>query len=1184
MDLGQSSNMRGGYFMRLKGLMQPLIESTKFKDILNSISNNRFPIEITGISDSGRSYFISGLYESETRPITIFTNSDVEAKNLYEDLSFYLPNVYYFPTREIVFYNIYAISGDLRWERLKVIREILREGKKIIVTSIESLAATYISPKLYKEYTFRLSIGDTVNLEELGRKLIQSGYERVSIVEGKGEFSIRGGILDIYSPVSSIPFRIEFFGDEIDSIRSFNTESQRSIDKFNEVEIFPAKEMVLTENNIEKGYEGIKSDLEKVLVNLNKNKEAKERIQSTTLANLEALKENWSFESIDSFLPYFYEETSSFLDYMKNSLLILNDSQRCMGKLNSIYFEFTDNYTELLQRGNVLLRQSELLVDKEEINERLKSSDLIILDMINKGDKHFTSDYKDEFRQLSLSGYNGKMDLLIEEIKDKKSKGYKTIILSGTRPRGERLVETLRDREIESVYKDVVDSIQYGEVVITFGNQLKGFDYPELKLSVISDKEVFGKSKRKGTKINKKGIGKIKSFTELKPGDYVVHTNHGIGVYKGIKQLEVQGHKKDYLELSYNSGDKLYVPVEQLDLVQKYIGTEGKSPKVNKLGGNEWIKTKNKVKRAINEIAEDLVKLYAIRSTLKGHKFSKDTVWQKQFEDEFPYEETPDQVVAIEEIKEDMESGKAMDRLLCGDVGYGKTEVAIRAAFKAVMDGKQVAFLVPTTILAEQHYNNLVQRFSDFPVRIDMISRFRTSAQVKSTLKEVKAGNIDILIGTHRILQKDVQFKDLGLLVIDEEQRFGVTHKEKIKNIKKNVDVLTLTATPIPRTLHMSLTGIRDISVIETPPEERYPVQTYVVEFNDQLIADAIMREIDRGGQVYFVYNRVNSIKEMATYLAKLLPDARIGIAHGQMAERELEKVMFDFMKNEYDILVCTTIIETGLDIQNANTMIIYDADKFGLSQLYQLRGRVGRTNRIAYAYLTYRKDKVLTEVAEKRLKAIKDFTELGSGFKIAMRDLEIRGAGNIIGAAQHGHMASVGYDLYCRMLEDTVKIVRGQIDKEPFETTVDIKVDAYIPSGYINDEVQKIEVYKKIASLDSKEGIMDIQEELEDRFSDIPPSVYNLMNIAYIKSVANKIGIVEIKEKISEIEIRFESRNFISQDLIRGIMKKYNRKIIFKMGEEPALGYQLKDVKREEVIETLKEFLEYMETMVETK
>ncbi|MEA4826678.1 MAG: CarD family transcriptional regulator, partial [Clostridium sp.] len=648
-------------------------------------------------------------------------------------------------------------------------------GKKIIVTSIESLAAAYISPKLYKEYTFILSIGDTVNLEELGRKLIQSGYERVSIVEGKGDFSIRGAILDIYSPVSSIPFRIEFFGDEIDSIRSFNTESQRSIDKFNEVEIFPAKEMVLTENNIEKGYESIKSDLEKVLVNLNKNKEAKERIQSTTLANLEALRENWSFESIDSFLPYFYEETSSFLDYMRNGLLILNDSQRCMGKLNSIYFEFTDNYTELLQRGNVLLRQSELLVDKEEINERLKSSDLIILDMINKGDKHFTSDYKDEFRQLSLSGYNGKMDLLIEEIKDKKSKGYKTIILSGTRPRGERLVETLRDRDIESVYKDVVDSIQYGEVVITFGNQLKGFDYPELKLSVISDKEVFGKSKRKNTKINKKGVGKIKSFTELKPGDYVVHTNHGIGVYKGIKQLEVQGHKKDYLELSYNSGDKLYVPVEQLDLVQKYIGTEGKSPKVNKLGGNEWIKTKNKVKRAINEIAEDLVKLYAIRSTLKGHKFSKDTVWQKQFEDEFPYEETPDQVVAIEEIKEDMESGKAMDRLLCGDVGYGKTEVAIRAAFKSVMDGKQVAFLVPTTILAEQHYNNLVQRFSDFPVRIDMISRFRTSAQVKSTLKEVKAGNIDILIGTHRILQKDVQFKDLGLLVIDEEQRFGVT-------------------------------------------------------------------------------------------------------------------------------------------------------------------------------------------------------------------------------------------------------------------------------------------------------------------------------------------------------------------------------------------------------------------------
>ena len=582
-------------------------------------------------------------------------------------------------------------------------------------------------------------------------------------------------------------------------------------------------------------------------------------------------------------------------------------------------------------------------------------------------------------------------------------------------------------------------------------------------------------------------------------GDYVVHVNHGIGVYKGIKQLEVHGHKRDYLELGYNSGDTLYVPVEQLDMVQKYIGSEGKAPKISKLGGVEWIKAKNKVKNSIADIAEDLVKLYASRATLKGYRYSKDTVWQKQFEEEFPFEETPDQIIAIEEIKKDMESDKPMDRLICGDVGYGKTEVAVRAAFKAVMDGKQVAFLVPTTILAEQHYKNLTKRFSDFPIKVEMVSRFRTPAQQKVVLKAAKEGNVDILIGTHRIIQQDVKFKDLGVLIIDEEQRFGVTHKEKIKSIRKNIDVITLTATPIPRTLHMSLTGVRDISIIETPPEERYPIQTYVVEFNDQLIRDAILREINRNGQVFFVYNRVETIKDMAAYIGKLVPEAKLGIAHGQMTERELESVMVDFMENKYDILMCTTIIETGIDIQNTNTIIIYEADKMGLSQLYQLRGRVGRSNRIAYAYFTYRKDKVLTEVAEKRLKAIKDFTELGSGFKIAMRDLEIRGAGNMMGAAQHGHMAAVGYDLYCRMLEDTVKKIRGDVESEPIETSVEIKIDAYIPSTYIEDESQKIEIYKKIAAIECHEDMLDIQEEIEDRFSDIPESVANLMDIAYL-------------------------------------------------------------------------------------
>lgn len=612
-------------------------------------------------------------------------------------------------------------------------------------------------------------------------------------------------------------------------------------------------------------------------------------------------------------------------------------------------------------------------------------------------------------------------------------------------------------------------------------------------------------------------------------------------------------------------------------MVQRYIGSEGKKPKVSKLGSSEWTKTKNKVKKSIEEIAEDLVKLYAIRATLKGYKYSDDTVWQKQFEEEFPYEETPDQLLAIEDIKRDMESPKPMDRLLCGDVGYGKTEVAIRAAFKAVMDGKQVAFLVPTTILAQQHYNNFKQRFSDFPITVDVISRFRTLSEQKATIKSIKEGNVDILIGTHRILQKDIKFKDLGLLIIDEEQRFGVKHKEKMKNLKKNVDVLTLSATPIPRTLHMSLVGVRDISVIETPPEERYPVQTYVVEYNDQLIRDSILREISRGGQIYFVYNRVESIHEMASYISKLVPEGRVQIAHGQMKEKELENVVLDFTENKFDILIATTIIETGMDIKNVNTMIIYDADKMGLSQLYQLRGRVGRTNRMAYCYLTYKRDKILTEVAEKRLKAIKDFTELGSGFKIALKDLEIRGAGNMMGSAQHGHMASIGYDLYCRMLEDTIKLVRGDIDKEPVETSVELKIDAYIPNTYIKDETQKIEVYKKIASIDSKEEFMDIEEELEDRFSDIPISVYNLMNISYIRSLGKKLDIEEIKEISNEVVFQFEDKSSLREKIVKIIMDKYSKEVAFKLNEKPAIGYNIKNIKKEQLLPIIRNFLEHI-------
>ena len=1055
--------------MRLRGLMEPLISSEEFIELESYIKGDKHPIEIEGLSESGKSYVINGIYEVSDKPVVIITNSDMEAKNLYEDLNLYLSNVYYFPAKEIVFYNVDAISGDLRWARLNVIKEILSNNKNIIVTSIDAFAARYTPKNLFITHTVSINVGDEVDFKELSKILVEAGYDRVDVVEGKGEFSLRGGLLDLFPTNSIYPYRIELFGDEIDSIRTFNTESQRSIEKVNSIEVFPAKEIIIDDEIIDYALNNIKEELDLTLKN-NKDKERGIKLNTVISKNLEELREIHDFETIDSYLPLFYKKSESLFDYLQDYIFVLDDKVRSLGKLDSTYLEFNENYSIFLQRGDILPSQGKLLLEKEELIELLEEKINITMDAINKGGEFLSPIRKIEINSAILHHYQGQLDLLIEDILKKKKDGYRTVILSGTRVRGERLVSTLRERGIESSYRDNIESIALGEVVITFGNLLKGFECPKYRTCVISDKEVFGEAKRKlsKTKSKSKGVSKIKSFAELKPGDYVVHVNHGIGVYKGIKQIEVSGHKRDYLDIVYDKGDKLYVPVDQLDLVQKYIGSEGKSPKVNKLGGAEWQKAKSKVKKSINEIAEDLVKLYAARASVKGYKYSKDTEWQMQFEDEFPFQETPDQLSSIEEIKKDMESDKPMDRLLCGDVGYGKTEVALRAAFKAVMEGKQVAFLVPTTILAEQHYKNMIKRFSDFPIKIDMISRFRTAKEQKSTLQSVKEGNVDILVGTHRLVSKDIVFKDLGLLIVDEEQRFGVAQKEKIKNLKKNVDVLTLSATPIPRTLHMSLTGVRDISVIETPPEERYPIQTYVVEQNDQLIRDAIMREIGRGGQVYFVYNRVEDIEKIANYIKNLVPESRVGIAHGQMTERQLEKEMLDFMANEYNVLVCTTIIETGIDIQNVNTIIIYDADKMGLSQLYQLRGRVGRSNRIAYAYLLYTKDKVLTEVAEKRLKALKDFTELGSGFKIAMRDLEIRGAGNMMGSAQHGHMAAIGYDLYCRMLEDTVKLIKGDIDKEPIETTVDLKVDAYIPSSYIEDEMQKIEVYKKIAAIES--------------------------------------------------------------------------------------------------------------------
>lgn len=1172
--------------MRFKGIFQEIYKDSNFIELESGIKNQKYPIGIYGVSESARAFLISAMFGKGKESLFVFASKDMDAKNLYEDLLLYENEVYYFPTRDVVFYNIDAVSGDLRWERLRVIKELMNDKKKIIVTTIDALTAMYSPLEYYKEYYFTIHKGMELDLKALSKRLVSSGYTRTELVEGKGEFALRGGLLDIYPPDGSLPYRIELFGDEVDSLRTFNPETQRSIEQVDSFEIFPAKEMVLNQEVMERGALKIRDELDSIIKNKDKKKgyqkESLEKLKGNVASNLEYLNEGLFFETIDAYLPFFFSKPSTFFDFIGNGKIIVDDSNNSLGKLESTYLEFNEDYEAFLGRGEILPSQGKLLIGKEDLIDTLKGREVITFNQFQRTERFLPPRKLVNFNQMTIYNYQGQLDMLIDDIRDRKKRGYKVVILAGSRPRGERLVNILRDKEIESVYKDNLSELDYSSVVITFGNQLRGFEFPDIKLVLISDKEVFGEAKRKQKKVNKgKGLSKVKSFAELKPGDYVVHVNHGIGVFLGIKKMETNGLIRDYIEIQYDRNDKLFIPVEQLDMIQRYIGSEGKAPKINKLGGQEWIKAKAKVKHSVDEIAEDLVKLYAEREKVRGYQFSADTEWQKQFEDEFPYDETDDQLKSTEEIKVDMEKDKVMDRLLCGDVGYGKTEVAMRAAFKAVMDSKQVAVLVPTTILAEQHYNTFRNRFNGFPIKIDMVSRFRGPKEQKETIQRLKEGNVDILIGTHRIISKEIKFKDLGLVVVDEEQRFGVAHKEKLKEVKKNVDVLTLSATPIPRTLHMSLSGIRDISVIETPPEERYPIQTYVVEFNDQLVRDAILREKARGGQVYFVHNRVDDIHVMASYLSKLVPEVSVDVAHGQMNERELENAMKNFMDNLTDVLVCTTIIETGMDIQNVNTIIVDNADKLGLSQLYQLRGRVGRTNRIAYAYLTYKKDKVLTEIAEKRLRALKDFTELGSGFKIAMRDLEIRGAGNLMGKAQHGQMSVVGYDLYVKMLDNAIRVVKGEIEEEELNTSIDMKIDAYIPSTYIEDETHKIEVYKRIAAMETEEDYEDIKEELLDRYSDIPDSLYNLIDIARLKFYANRAGILEIKDRGNTILMTFASPDKLTPDKIDILMKKYSKKIEFQR-DFPGVVYKITEKDRIILLEHLTKLMKELAASTE--
>ena len=1109
----------------MKALLAPLAELADYEEIRKNRTKENGMIQISGCVNTQKIHLLSGIGSGCGYKLVVFSNEE-KAKKAYEEYLLFGEETYLYPARDLLFYYADIKGKTLTNRRMEVLRAIAEKKKEepvTVITTMDAFLDGIISPDEIQKNRIHITGEDTVDLTKLEQDLTALGYERESQIEAPGQFAVRGGIIDVFPLAEEMPVRIELWGDEIDSIRMFDAKSQRSIENISEITIYPASENCFGNNGLV------------------------------------------------SFLKYFPEN---------ETLLFYDEPHRLQETAETVEAEYTESLKNRADAGMKEEGEEELRVfqTKDIISEMNRYSGIGLTTLESKcGLFKVRSVYTVQAK--GVNPYNNSFELLTRDLKRLKRNGYRVVLLSGSRTRAKRLAEDLRDYDLSSFYsEDMQREVKPGEIMAAYGYASEGYEYPMLKFVVISESDIFGRKKKK--KKRKKYEGqRIQDFAELKPGDYVVHENHGIGVYKGIEKIEVEKIVKDYMKIVYAEGGVLYIPVAQMDLIQKYAGADAKKPRLNKLGTIQWGKTKSQVKKAVQIVAKDLVELYAVRQQSEGFVYGPDTVWQKEFEEMFPFEETDDQLQAIEDTKHDMESKKIMDRLICGDVGYGKTEIAIRAAFKAVQEGKQVVCLVPTTILAQQHYNTFVQRLKEFPVRIDLLCRFRSAAEQKKTIEDTKKGFVDILVGTHRVLSKDVVFKDLGLLIIDEEQRFGVTHKEKIKKLKENIDVLTLTATPIPRTLHMSLIGIRDMSVLEEAPNERMPIQTYVMEYNDEMVREAITRELARDGQVYYVYNRVNDIADVAGRIQSLVPDANVAFAHGQMKERELEDIMYDFINGDIDVLVSTTIIETGLDIPNANTMIIQDADRFGLSQLYQLRGRVGRSNRMAYAFLLYQRDKLLKEVAEKRLSAIREFTDLGSGIKIAMRDLEIRGAGNLLGEAQSGHMEAVGYDLYCKMLNEAVRQLKGGPEAETFTTLIDLNVDAYIPEYYIKNEYQKLDIYKRIAAIESEEELEDMTEELIDRFGDIPKKVQQLLVIASLKSLAHSVYVTAIEQKGEEIRFTMYEKAKIDPSGIPKFFYCFKNDLIFRAEEPPYFLYcrkgRNKKSNTENVLDTVRRILE---------
>ena len=1166
-----------------------------------------FDAQATGISavyetaEGQRPFYAALLAEQTGRPVVYIAPSDMAAMRAADDCGAWLGGGAATLTAPDAHFIRGTASREGSFRRLEVLQRA-REGKiRVLCVGADAVLCRMLPPDRFEEQAVRLRSGDTMEPGELIARLVRMGYERVDMVEGKGQCALRGAIVDAFSPAENGATRIEFWDDEVDSIRAFDPISQRSLEKIEEAAFYPAVEWLLPTECADAMRALIKAQQARLPNSLlaadlpplpeEEGEEAPSapaapvfRVYDTGVGRLlqdaDQLAAGLQPPALSLWAGALKMPCAWVWDYLKDPLIVIEEPERVKARCEDRLSGFQEDFRLVLERQEAVPEQGDLLRTWQEAAEALRAHPVhLVMDLL-RGMGEMKPDRIVRFAGLNAPKYVSRFKDLAGDLAAWKREGYCALLMAGGDARSRRLQTALRELELPLPTAEEAPAAKAGEAVIDPRTLSHGFLLPECRFAVIADSDIFGAGHRK-TRARQTAGEKIEAFTDLKEGDYVVHEAHGVGIFRGTVRLQSEGTYRDYLLIQYQGSDKLYVPTDQFDRVQKFIGGQDNPPPLNSLSGNDWEKKKNKVKAGLKKLAFDLVKLYAERQTAPGHAFGPDPPWQREFEDAFPYDLTPDQEKAVEDIRRDMEAPANMDRLICGDVGYGKTEVALRAAMKAVMDGKQVALLAPTTILAQQHYYTMLRRFADFPVHIDVLSRFRSPKMQKETLQRLAEGKVDILVGTHRLLSKDVRFKDLGLLIVDEEQRFGVAHKEAIKNLKKTVDVLTLSATPIPRTLHMSMVGVRDMSLLSTPPEERYPVQTYVLDYNDAVIRDAIMRELGRQGQVYFLYNQVRNIDLFAARLRALVPEARIAVAHGQMKESLLEDVMLDFYEGRFDVLLCSTIIENGLDVPTANTMIVFDADRFGLSQLYQLRGRVGRSSRAAYAYFTVRPDKMLSETAQKRLSAIREFTAFGSGFRIAMRDLEIRGAGNIFGPEQSGQVAAVGYDMYCRLIEEAVREARGaQGEKLPFqvETRVELKVDAYLPAEYVRGDAQRMEVFKRIALIKERETREDVIEELIDRFGDIPEPVMNLIEIAHLRGVCGRLGVNRVTFLANTLICRLSENAAPDPARLYAALEKTDQRLLLSASREPAILLRDRKLTVEEMLRAAVPILEKVE------